>query len=72
MSDNEEIIIEQDHARDSDTLSIIRDCINMANEGLRDGESVDDFCGVLTKIKDAMIPATTYQMYRRRRQVRRP
>lgn len=59
---NKEVIIEEDHVRDiPDSLSIIRDLCNIADQGLRDGDTVNDFCGVMTRIKDAMIATTTYQ-----------
>jgi hypothetical protein len=51
---NEEVII-----RDwPDTLSIIWNCIHMANQGSLDGETVDNFRDVLTRIMDAMIPTS--------------
>lgn len=58
---NKEVIIE-DHVRDiPDSLSIIRDFNNIANQGLHDGDTVNDFCDVMTRIEDAIIATTTYQ-----------
>lgn len=50
---NEEVIIEKEHARDyRESLSIIRRCMNMVEEGLRDGRTVEDLCGVLMSIRN--------------------
>jgi len=54
-----------------DLLSIIQDLINMVNQGLHDGVTVNDFRGILRRIKDVMILATTYKIFKRRRSVRR-
>jgi len=49
-----------------DSLSIIRDFYNIADQGLHDDETVNDFRGVMMRIKDAMIAITTYQISRSR------
>jgi len=64
---NEEVIIEEDYARDRpNTLQVIQAIYAMTKEGLCDGDSVENFQGILRRIHDEMHPTTTLQITRRR------
>lgn len=60
MPTNEEVIIEEDHARDlPNTLGIIHTLYGTTNEKLRDCDSVEYFQDLLSRMHDKMRPTTT-------------